>query len=150
MDHNQNEGIIMKEYGPGLHAYWKHLVVWVALGLVLAPATGFSDTNLLYGVHKGRLYVQTNDDAPVLAQNNAWSFGGEVDPKNSGLVTDAAVVSPLGNSEVLNWNGFMEMFGTNTYFSTQANLDSAYPAGQYFIDVRGGVNQRSPITLPPG
>jgi hypothetical protein len=119
------------------------------VGLALAPATSCADTNLLFGVHKGRLYLQTNDEEPVLALNNAWFFGGDVDPKNSGLVSDAAVVSPLGNTNTLYWSDFMEMFGTNMYFSSQANLDSAYPAGQYYIDVRGGVTQRSPITLPP-
>jgi hypothetical protein len=145
---NAYEGIIMKSYRPGRYEYCQQLVIWVALGIVLAPARSLSNTNLFYGIHKGKVYAQTNDNEPALAQNNAWFFGGEVDPKNSWPVTNAAVVSPLGNTNALYWSGFWEMFATQTYFNGQSALDLAFPAGQYFIEVRGGINQTSPITLP--
>jgi hypothetical protein len=69
--------------------------------MLAAPEIGSGDTNLYCGIHKGRFYVQTGDNQPVPV---SWFFGGEADPHNSGVVSAADIVLPLGTTNVLPWN----------------------------------------------
>jgi sulfatase modifying factor 1 len=103
---------------------------------------------LFYGIHKGKMYVQAGDTNPVLSPTNAWFFGASVDPMNSGLITNAGVVTPSGVTQEVVWDDSWDMFAANRYFQSKAELDVEFPLGTYFVDVAGAVNQRSEITLP--
>ena len=128
-------------------AWFYRLDVWVAMGIALTPMTSLYGSDLFCGVHKGKVYVQTSDDLPVLAGRNAWFFGAVVDSMQSALITGATVISPSGSSVLLAWDVDSKMYGTRAYFQTQIELDNVYTNGFYSIHVAGIANQPRDINL---
>ncbi len=130
---------------------WKRLPAYVIALSVCWGIALHSDcqaVDLSYAIHKGRMYVQNHDADPIPAVVNLWFFGGVVDPMNSGLITNATIACPTGDTQPLGWDNFFEMFTTTVYFQDKSMLDTAFPAGQYFVDVAGALNQRADISLP--
>jgi hypothetical protein len=93
------------------------------------------DTGLGFGnFYKTVEYVQTNNAAPVLDNDMPANFGASYRGATNQNVTAVSVSGPAGNFPLTNLFGF---FFASSEFATPAQLETAYPAGNYTINATG-------------
>lgn len=113
---------------------------------------GFGGVNLSKFVP----FVQTSDAAPVVETDpSSPVFSANVSSPADNSVTSATLQAPGGSAETL--SGFFGTFATGEFFDTQAELDAAYPAGNYVFSLQresGGptgvtITMPAPSSYPP-
>lgn len=112
------------------------------------PAAQAVDVEL-FGVHKGQLFIQTNDSAPVAAGVSNYFFTAFVRAKRFNTVTDV-LVRPQAGSERRLVRGhdfdFYNFWTTTDWFSSQPALDFVHPNTNYVVTVNT-VND-GPVVVP--
>lgn len=109
-----------------------------------------ADTHL-YVLGKGQHFIQTNSAAPVLAPADQKPFEifSTVQPSGPELVTNAILRLPNKKDRVM--TNFFDAFEFTRSFETKAQIDSAFPPGQYrfVIDNVNDGRKNTPLELPP-
>ncbi|HKS36314.1 MAG TPA: Ig-like domain-containing protein [Verrucomicrobiae bacterium] len=106
-----------------------------------AQTNGFSIT-------KSADYVQTSDAAPSLSPDPGATFGASLFPPAGSSITGATVTLP--NATVKTLTSFFGTFFFFESFSSVAELDAAYPSGNYTATVQrsAGGSQSAVVSLP--
>lgn len=104
-------------------------------GSVDPCAPNGEDSGLGFGnFYKTVRYVQTGNAAPVLDSPAPASFGASYRGATNQNVTAVSVSGPAGNFQLTNLFGF---YLANREFATPAQLETAFPAGDYTVTATG-------------
>jgi len=90
-----------------------------------------------YGVLKSEKYNQGSTSLPTLGTGHPYRFGAVVAPSVSGSVQSATVTPPGATAQALGFDLVNQWFSSNPTpkYSTEAELDAAYPTGNYTLVV---------------
>jgi hypothetical protein len=120
-----------------------------SLTVLALPVT--SDVALCQ-IGKGRVFVQTNANGPVLHPAMPYEFRSYVYPAASNSILSVVAVTPLGDTNAMFWSSFFGAFATEAAKATEAELDASFPTGTYTATIttaHEGVRIAA-LNLPPG
>ncbi len=124
-----------------MHRQRMLLICFVTLGLSLTGPAGRAADVAFYGIIKSQEFVQTNAGPPVARATNGFAFNALVLASTNNVVTNATVkpanATPLRSLVTTNADQVLWRFEER--FSSQANLDAAYPNGSLFSPVNYAV-----------
>lgn len=107
--------------------------VFAGFGIIVA-SSGFSQASIgLYGVSKGRDYLQSSSATPVSDTiTGAFHFSVDLVGSNLNLLTPAPKLT-LPNSSQQSLTGNSGSMGISARYASKAGLDAAYPNGSYSL-----------------